>query len=69
MCPSMHFCVQNTKHKQEITYKNFLQEVASSQVSEVQNPSESSSDELQLPEKKPAHRGPTQDSPGRLPGS
>ena len=25
----MNFCVQNTKHNQEITYKNFLQEVAS----------------------------------------
>jgi hypothetical protein len=65
----MHFCVQDTKHKQELTYKNFLQEVASFQVSEVQNRSESSLDELQLPEKKPTHRGPTQDSPGRLPVS
>jgi len=33
--------------------KNFLQEV-----SEVQNPNESSSDELQLPEKQSTPRGP-----------
>jgi len=49
----MHFCVQNTKHKQEIMYKNFLQEV-----SEVQNPNELTSDELQLPEKQSTPRGP-----------
>jgi hypothetical protein len=34
----MKFCVQNTKHKKEIMYKNFVQEVANSQKSEVQNP-------------------------------
>ena len=59
----MCFCVQNTKHKQEIMCKNFLQEV-----SEVQNPNESSSDELQLPEKQSTPRGPKQDSPSRLSG-
>jgi hypothetical protein len=46
-----NFCVQNTKHKQEITYKNYQQVVASSQISEVQNRSDSCSDELQLPGK------------------
>jgi hypothetical protein len=44
-------------------YKNLLQEV-----SEVQNPKESSSDELQLPEKQSTPRGPKYDSPGRLSG-
>jgi hypothetical protein len=38
--------------------KNFLQEVASSQISEVQNPDEFSSDKLQLPEMQPTPRGP-----------
>jgi hypothetical protein len=45
-------------------YKNFLQEV-----SEVQNPNESSSDELQLPEKQSTPRGPKEASPGRLSGT
>jgi len=62
----MHFCVQNTKHKQEITYKNFLQEVASAWISEFQNLNESSSDESHLPRKQLTPRGPIQDSPGRL---
>ena len=35
-------------------YKNFLQVVASFQISEGQNPNESSSNVLQLPKKKPA---------------
>jgi hypothetical protein len=51
------FFVQNTKQKQEIMYMNFLQEV-----SEVQNPNESSSDELQLPGTQSTPRGPKQDS-------
>jgi hypothetical protein len=58
----VHFCVQNTKHKQEITYKNFLQEVASAWISEFQNLNESSSDELHLPGKQPTPWGPIQDS-------
>ena len=62
----MHFCVQNTTHKQEIMYTNFLQEEASSQISEFMNPNELTSDELQLPEKQATQRGPQQDSPGRL---
>jgi hypothetical protein len=47
-------------------YKNFLQEVACSQISEVQNANESSSDELQLPEMQLKPRGPKQDNPDRL---
>jgi hypothetical protein len=47
------------------TNKNFLQEVASSQISEVQNANESSSDELHLPEMQPKPKGPEQDNPHR----
>jgi hypothetical protein len=36
---NLHFCVQNTEHKQEIIYKNILQEVAGFWVSEIQNQS------------------------------
>jgi hypothetical protein len=54
------------KHKQDVIYKNFLQEVASSQISEFQNPNELSSDEWQMPEKQPSLRGTKQDSPSRL---
>ena len=39
-----------------------------SRISEVQNRSESSSDDLQLPEKQTTPRGPKQDLPGRLSG-
>jgi hypothetical protein len=34
---SMHFCVQNTKHKQKQKYKNFLRQVTRSWTSEGQN--------------------------------
>jgi hypothetical protein len=43
-----------------------LQEVASSQISKVQNPKELSSDELQWPEKQSAPKGPKQDAPGKI---
>jgi len=56
----------NTKRKAK--YKNFLQEVGRSWISEVQNRSESSSDELQLPEKPTTSKGPKQDLPDRLSG-
>jgi len=46
-------------------YKNFLHEVGRSWISEVQNRSESSSDD-QLPEKHTTPRGPKQDLSGRL---
>jgi len=42
--------------------------VGRSRISEVQNRSESSSDDLQLPEKQTTPRGPKQDLPGRLSG-
>jgi hypothetical protein len=47
-------------------YKNFMQEVAISQISEIHNPNKLSSDAWQLPQKKTTPRGPKQDSPGRL---
>jgi hypothetical protein len=58
-----------TKHKQEITCKNLMQEIASFQTSEVQNPNTPSSDELKLPEMQPTPRGPKQDTPERLSGN
>jgi len=54
----------NTNKK--VKYKNFLHEVGRSWISEIQNQSESSSDDLQLPEKQTTPRGPKQDQQGRL---
>jgi len=45
------FFVYRTPNTNKVKYKNFLHEVGSSWISEVQNQSESSSDGLQLPEK------------------
>ena len=45
------FFVYRTLNTNKVKYKNFLHEVGRSWISEVQNRSESSSDELQLPEK------------------
>ena len=56
----------NTKKK--VKYKNFLDEVGRSWISEVQNQSESSSDDLQLPEKPTTPRNPKHNLPGRLSG-
>ena len=53
-------CVQDTKHK--VKYKNFLHEVGRSWISEVQNRSQSSSDNLELPQKG-AYRTHQADSP------
>ena len=49
-----------------IKYKNFLHDLAGSQISEAQNPNESSCDELQWLEKRPILSGPKQGLPGRL---
>ena len=51
-----------------VKYKNFLREVGRSGISEVQNQTESNSDDLQLPEKQTTPRVPKQDLPGRLSG-
>jgi len=56
----------NTNKK--VKYKNFLHEVGKSWIPEVQNQSESNSDDLQLPEKQTTPRGPKHDPPGRLSG-
>jgi hypothetical protein len=48
------------------TYKNLLHEVGRSWMTEVQDRSESKSNDLQLPEKQTTPRGPKQDPPGRL---
>ena len=63
------FCIQDIKYRQKLKYENFLHEVGRSWISEIQNRSESSSDELQLPENQTTPRGPKQDLPGRLSGN
>jgi hypothetical protein len=62
------FFVYRMLNTNKIKYKNFQHEVGRSWISEVQNRSESSSDELQLPEKQTTPRGPKQDPPGRHSG-
>jgi len=52
----------------KVKYKNFLHEVGRSWISEIQNQSESVSDDLQLPETQTTLREPKQDPPGRLSG-
>ena len=54
----------NTNKK--VKYKNFLHEVGRSWISDIQNRSESNSDDLQLPEKQTTSREAKQDPPGRL---
>jgi hypothetical protein len=49
-----------------VKYKNFLHGVGRSWISEIQNRSESNSDDLQLPEKQTMSRGPKQDPPDSL---
>ena len=46
--------------------QNFLHKIGRSRISEVQNRSESRSDDLQLPEKETTPKGPKQDLPGIL---
>ena len=52
----------------KVKYKNFLREVGRSWISEVQNQSESRSDDPRLPEKQTKPRGPKQDPPRKLSG-
>jgi len=54
----------NTSKKMK--YRNFLHDVGRYGILEVQNRSESSSDNPQLPKKQTKPRGPKQDPPGRL---
>ena len=61
------FFVYRTRNtNKRVKYKNFLHKIGRSWISEVQNRSESSSEELQLPQKQTTPRGPKQDLPGRL---
>jgi len=63
------FCVYRTLNtNKKVKYKNFLHEVGRSWISEVQDRSESNSDDLQLPEKQTTPRGPKQNPPCRLSG-
>ena len=69
MLSSTHFfCVQDTKYKKKVNYKKFLHELGRSWISEVQNRSEFSFDDLQLPEKQTTPGGPKQDLTGRSSG-
>jgi hypothetical protein len=61
------FFVYRTLNTNKIVkYKNFLHEVGKSWISEVQDRSESKSNDLQLPEKQTTPRGAKQDPPGRM---
>ena len=62
------FVYRTLNTNKKVKYKNFLHEVGMSGVPEVQNQSESNSDELQLPEKQTTPRVPKQDPPGRFSG-
>jgi hypothetical protein len=50
----------------KVKYKNFMHEVGRSWISEVQDRSESNSDDLQLKEKQTTPKGPKKDPPGKL---
>ena len=63
------FVYRTLNTDKKLKYENFLHEVGRSWISEIQNRSESSSDELQLPENQTTPRGPKHDLPGRLSGN
>ena len=68
-CPPLNvFLCTKQQTKTRNNYTDFLQNAANSQISEVLNPNELSSYELQLLEKQPTQRGSKQDSPGRFSG-
>jgi hypothetical protein len=60
--------VYRTLYANNIKYKNFVHEVGRSWISEVQNRSGTSSDDLELPEKQTTPRVPKKDPQGRLCG-
>ena len=62
------FVYRTLNTNKKVKYKNFLHEVGRSWISEVQNRSESNSDDLQLSEKQTTPRGPKQEPPGKLSG-
>jgi hypothetical protein len=61
---ALYFCVQTLNT--EVKYENFLQDVAISWISDVQNPNQSSSGVFLWTENQPTPRGLKQDTPGRL---
>jgi len=63
------FVYKTLNTNKKVKYKNSLHELGRSWISEVQNQSESSSDDPQLPEKQTTPKGPKQDPPGRLYGN
>jgi hypothetical protein len=62
------FAYRTLNKNKKVKYKNSLHQGGRSWVSEVQNLRESSSDDLQLPEKQTTPRVPKQDLPDRLSG-
>ena len=60
------FVYRKLNTNKKVMHKNFLHEVGRSWISEVQNQSESSYDNLKLPEKQTTPSGPKEDPPGRL---
>jgi len=62
----MYFFVYRTLNTNKKV--KYMHEVGRSWISEVQNESESNSDDLQMPEKQTTPRVPKQDPPGRLSG-
>jgi len=62
------FVYRTPNTNKKVKYKNFLHEVGRFWISEVQNRSESNSDDLQSSVKQTTPRGPKQDTPGRLSG-
>jgi len=65
---SAFFVYRTLSTNKKAESKNFLHQVGRSWISEVQNQSESNSDDLQLPEKQTTPRVPKQDPPDRLSG-
>jgi len=66
---NIFFVYRTLNTDKKVRYKNFLHQLGRSWISEVQNRSESISDNLQLPAKQTTPRGTKQDPPGRLSGN
>jgi hypothetical protein len=59
------FVYRTLNTNKKVKYENFLHEVGRSSISEDQNTTKSSSDDVQVPDKQSTPRGPKQDPPGR----
>jgi len=62
------FVYRTVNTNKKVKYKNFLHGLGRCWISEDQNTTKSSSDDLQVSEKQSTPRGPKQDLPGRLSG-